>query len=117
LEPADTDRLHKRIDALEAALSTKIDRTSNAIAKQAQAIARQAGVCEGCQEMVRQHHREIYGNGRDGLVAIVARHEAEIGDLGDPARRATTAGRVSIVAVITAVGTAIAAVMSAAFGR
>jgi len=117
MEPMDADRLHKRIDALEITLGAKLDRASSAIAKQAQVMARQAGICEGCQETIRQHHRELYGNGRSGLIAIVAQHETQIEDIGDPARRATRAGRTSIVAVITAVGSAIAAALAAVSGR
>jgi hypothetical protein len=114
MENCDSDRIHKRIDALEAVLGAKLDRAGEAMARQAEAIARQAGMCGGCQEQLRQHHRELYGNGRSGLVAIVAQHEAQIEDLGDPARRATRANRTSIVAVITAVGSAIAAALAAA---
>lgn len=114
MENCDSDRIHKRIDALEAVLGAKLDRAGEAMARQAEAMARQAGVCEGCQEQLRQHHRELYGNGRSGLVAIVAQHEAQIEDLGDPSRRATRANRTSIVAVITAVGSAIAAALAAA---
>lgn len=114
---SDADRIHKRIDALEAVLGAKLDRAGDQMTRQAEAMARQAGVCEGCQETIRQHHRELYGNGRSGLVAIVAQHETQIDDLGDPAKRAAKAGRVSIVAVITAVGSAIAAALAAISGR
>ena len=117
MDTCDSDRIHKRIDALEITLGAKIDRAGEAMSRQAAAMARQAGVCEGCQETIRQHHRELYGNGRSGLVAIVAQHETQIDDLGDPARRATKAGRVSIVAVITAVGSAIATALAAVSGR
>ena len=117
MDTCDSDRIHKRIDALEAALGAKLDRASEAMSRQAAAIARQAGMCSGCQDQLRQHHRELYGNGRSGLVAVVAQHTTQIDDLGDPARRATKAGRVSIVAVITAVGSAIAAALAAVSGR
>ena len=117
MENCDSERIHKRIDALEVALVAKLDRAGEAMARQAEAIARQAGMCGGCQEQLRQHHRELYGNGRSGLVAIVAQHETQIDDLGDPAKRATRAGRTSIVAVITAVGSAIAAALAAVSGR
>jgi hypothetical protein len=69
MENCDSDRIHKRIDALEAVLGAKLDRAGEAMSRQAAAMARQAGVCEGCQEQLRQHHRELYGNGRSGLVA------------------------------------------------
>ena len=59
MDTCDSDRIHKRIDALEAVLGAKLDRAGEAMARQAEAIARQAGMCGGCQEQLRQHHREL----------------------------------------------------------
>ena len=62
MDTCDYDRKHKRIDALEAELGAKLDRAREAKARQAEAIARQAGVCGGCQEHLRQPQRELNGN-------------------------------------------------------
>jgi len=117
MESRDIDRLEKRMESLEQALIGRIDRACEAMSKQAEVIAHQSGVCEACQSQIKQHHRELYGNGRSGLIATIAAHETWIEEIGDPAKQASRAGKVSVVAIITAVGSAIAAALAAIAGK
>ena len=65
MDNCDSDRIHKRIDALEAVLGAKLDRAGEAMARQAEAMARQAGVCEGA--------RSSYANTIASCTATAAR--------------------------------------------
>jgi len=102
----DIKRLHDRIDHLDEKLTAKLDQV---VAAQARAT----GVCQSCQQTLRQHQRELYGNGRAGLVADVVAQRERLDQMRDPEKTASRAGKTSIVSIIVAIGSAIAAALAA----
>lgn len=104
----DVIRLHGRIDELDRKISDKLDTLHAAQAKS-------TGVCRGCQEKIGQHHRELYGNGRAGLVSEVVSQRERLDQLRDPERTAKRAGNTSIASIVVAIASAIATALTAWF--
>ena len=104
--PDDIKRLHERIDHLDEKLTAKLDQV-------VEAQAHATGVCEACQQTLKQHHRELYGNGRAGLVAEVVTQRERLDQMRDPEKAASLAGKTSVVSIIVAIGSAIGAALAA----
>jgi hypothetical protein len=64
MTPTDTTRLHERIDALEKFIQVRFDALG-------EKVTRNIAMCEDCRP-------RVLGNGREGLVQLVTRHETTI---------------------------------------